>query len=197
MLLCLCQQPGVTHLKIFPTRPVALRAYRPEPCRSRNTTRSFPAGQLKHTSLLSGPGKPEQSNFESTYDLVDPSTDPDIRPLVFALSTTASHKQLDLQRFAKKIYLEVINSCSHSKTDHGENRVCKGWHYCKAEFTVEESEKVSAVIIQAVQQEVYSQEMKCIQKPEKMPKTSPLRNVDPFIDTRPSQSWRPSSSFKS
>lgn len=39
------------------------------------------------------------------------------------------------------------------------------------------------MIIQAVQQEVYSQEIKCIQKHERMPKTSPLRNLDPFIDT--------------
>ena len=159
-----------------------------------HATRSVPAGQLKHTNWLSGPkflSKPEPSISESTYDLVDPSTDPDIRPLVSALSTTASNKQLDSQRFAKfstwksltRAVTRLIHIACHFKTAHRENRACKGWHYCKAESTVEESEKASAVIIRAVQQEVYSQETKCIQKQEKMPKTSPLRNLDPFIDT--------------
>ncbi|XP_036003031.1 uncharacterized protein LOC118566091 isoform X1 [Fundulus heteroclitus] len=158
-----------------------------------HATRSIPAGQLKHTNWLSGPkflSKPEPSISDSTYDLVDPSTDPDIRPLVSALSTTASNKQLDSQRFAKfstwksliRAVTRLVHIACHFKTAHRENGACKGWHYCKAE-TVEESEKASAVIIQAVQQEVYSQEIKCIQKQEKMPKSSPLRNLDPFIDT--------------
>ncbi|XDV26575.1 hypothetical protein PO909_030232 [Leuciscus waleckii] len=159
-----------------------------------HATRSVPAGQLKHTNWLSGPkflSKPELSISACTYDLVDPSTDPDIRPLVSAaLSTTASNKQLDSQRFAKfstwksltRAVTCLVHIACHFKTAHRENRACKGWHYCKAEFTVEESEKASTVIIQAVQQEVYSQEIKCILKQERMPKTSPLRNLDSFID---------------
>ena len=159
-----------------------------------HATRSVPAGHLNDTNWLSGPKflyKPEPSLSESAFNLVDPSSDPDIRPLVSTLSTIASSKQLDSQRFAKfstwkslsRAVTRLIHIARHFKTTQRENSTCKGWHYCKAELTVEESEKASVIIIQAVQQEIYSQEIKCIQKQEKMPKTSPLRNLDPFIDT--------------
>lgn len=76
--------------------------------------------------------------------------------------------------------------CSHSLAFQGnpEGQECfKGWHYCKAEFTVEESDQVSAIVFRAVQEEVNGQEIKCIQKQEAIPKGSPFRNLDLFIDT--------------
>jgi len=69
-----------------------------------HATRSVAAGHLKDTNWLSGSKSlsvPEPSISESTYDLVDPSSDPDIRPLVSTLSTTTSSQQLGSQRFAK------------------------------------------------------------------------------------------------
>ncbi|XP_034384943.1 uncharacterized protein LOC117728244 isoform X4 [Cyclopterus lumpus] len=62
------------------------------------------------------------------------------------------------------------------------NSPCKGWHHCKIGYTVEESDQALHIIIQAVQEEVYSQEIRCIQKHEQIPKCSPLKNLDPFID---------------
>lgn len=104
-----------------------------------HATLFVPSGKLKHTNWLSGPkflSKPEPSISESTYDLVDPSTDPDIRPLVSALSTTAANKQLHSQRFAKfstwksltRAVTRLIHIACHFKTAHRENRACKGWH---------------------------------------------------------------------
>lgn len=159
-----------------------------------HATQSVCAGHLKNTNWLSGTeflSRPEPGTSESTCDLVDLSTDPDIRRLVSAFSTAASSEQLGSQRFAKfstwkpltRAVTHLIHIARHFKTTPEEKSSCKGWHYCKAEFTVEECSKASAVIIQAVQQEVYSQEIKCIQKQEKMPKTSPLRNLDIFVDS--------------
>lgn len=159
-----------------------------------HATRSVHAGHLKDTNWLSGPeflSRAEPSTAENTNDLVDPGTDPDIRPLVSALSTAASPKQLDSQRFAKfstwklltRAVTLIIHIARHFKKTPERKSSCQGWHYCKAEFTVEECSKASAVIIQAVQREIYSEEIKCIQKQEKIPKTSPLWNLDVFVDS--------------
>lgn len=124
--------------------------------------------------------------------LVDPSSDPDVRPLASTLSTTTLSKQLGSQRFAKfsswksltGAITRLVYIAHHFKTAEKGSSACKGWHHCKAEFTVEESNKASAIIIRAAQEEVYSQEIKCIQKQERIPKSSPLHNLDPFIDVQ-------------
>ncbi len=158
-----------------------------------HATRFVPAAHLQNTNWLSGPKfllMPESGTSESTYNLVDPSSDLDVRPLVSTLSTTALSKQLGSQRFAKfsswksltGAITRLIHIAHHFKTTEKENSSCKGWHYCKAEFTVEESNKASAIIIRVAQEEVYSQEIKCIKKQERIPKSSPLHTLDPFID---------------
>lgn len=159
-----------------------------------HATRSVHAGHLKDTNWLSGPeflSRAEPNTSENVYDLVDPGTDPDIRPLVSALSTATSPKQLDTQRFARfstwksltRAVTRLIHIARRFKKPPEDKSACKGWHYCKAESTVEESSKASAVIIRAVQQEVYGQELECIQRQEKIPKASPLQDLDIFIDS--------------
>lgn len=158
-----------------------------------HATRSVAAGQLKDTSWLSGPKSlytPETCALESTYELVDPSSDLDIRPLVSTLSTTTTSKQLGSHRFSKfsswKSLTRAITRLIHIARCFNttlKKGTCKGWHYCKTGYTVEESDQASHIIIQAVQEEIYSQDIKCIQKHEQIPKSSPLRNLDPFIDT--------------
>lgn len=155
--------------------------------------RFVPAAHLQNTNWLSGPKfllMPEPGTSESTYNLVDPSSDPDVHPVVSTLSTTALSKQLGSQRFAKFSFWKSltgaitrpIHIAHHFKTTEKENSSCKGCHYCKAEFTVEESNKASAIIIRVAQKEVYSQEIKCIQKQERIPKSSRLHTLDIFID---------------
>ncbi|XP_062247185.1 uncharacterized protein LOC133956282 isoform X1 [Platichthys flesus] len=170
---------------------MTLRVNRTEPCGPRYTfcrCRPFE----RHKLSWSGPKSlytPETNASESTYELVDPGSDPDIRPLVSTLSTTTTSKQLGSQRFSKfsswKSLTRAIIHLIHiarlfNKTL--KNSPCKGWHHCKTGYTVEESDQVSHIIIQAVQEEVYSQEIKCIQKHEQIPKSSPLKNMDPLID---------------
>lgn len=62
------------------------------------------AGHLKDFNWLSGPkflSTPEPSISESTYNLVDPTSDQDIQPLVCTLSSTTLSKQLGSQWFPK------------------------------------------------------------------------------------------------
>ncbi|KAL1249388.1 hypothetical protein QQF64_020393 [Cirrhinus molitorella] len=88
-----------------------------------------PASHLQNTNWLRGPKfllMPEPGTFESTYNLVDPSSDPDWKNPIQA----------------------------------------------------------SAILIQAAQEEVCVQGIKCIQKQERSPKSSPLHTLDPFIDAQ-------------
>lgn len=43
-------------------------------------------------------------------------------------------------------------------------------------------EQAQNIVIRAVQQDVYSEEIKCEQKHEKLAKTSSLKNIDPYLD---------------
>ncbi len=127
-----------------------------------HATRFVPAAYLQNTNWLSGPKfllMPEPGTSESTYNLVDPSSDPELRPLVSTLRTTALSKQLGSQRFAKfsswksltGAITRLFHIAHHFKTTEKENNSCKGCNYCKAEFTVEEFNKASAIIIRVAQ----------------------------------------------
>lgn len=157
-----------------------------------HATRSVAAGTLKDTNWLSGPrflSKPKQNVPDITFDLVDPGSDPDIRPLVSTLSTATASKQLGSQRFTKFsswrsltraiTHLKHIASCYNMITT---NKPCKGWHLCKTGFSVEESTQASDIIIRTVQEEVYGEEIKCIIIHKEVPRSSPLKSLDPFID---------------
>uniref|UniRef100_G3NZ93 DUF5641 domain-containing protein n=1 Tax=Gasterosteus aculeatus TaxID=69293 RepID=G3NZ93_GASAC len=157
-----------------------------------HATRAVTADRLNDTNWLSGPKSlytPETSTSESTHELVDPSADSDIRPLVSTLSTTTTSNQLGSQRFArfsswKSLTRAIIRLIHIARLFNStlKNSLCKGWHHCKTGFNFEESNQASHIIIRAVQEEAYSQEIKCVQKHEQIPKSSPLKNLDPFID---------------
>ncbi|PWA22445.1 hypothetical protein CCH79_00020932, partial [Gambusia affinis] len=126
---------------------------------------------------------------ERSYDLVEPDADPDVRPLASALSTTTSSDHLGSQRFARFSSWKSL-TCAVARLVHiarlfhvktARSNSCRGWHYCNAHVSVEERNQASAMIIKAVQEETYSQEIKCIQEQKRMPQGSPLKNLDPFI----------------
>ena len=88
-----------------------------------HATRSVPASQLKHTSWLNGPkflSKPEPSNSETTYDLVDPSIRAVHIEVIESLDTSSFINAL--QRF-----LSVRGPVKHIRSDRGTNFIgtCK------------------------------------------------------------------------
>lgn len=65
-------------------------------------TQSVPAHKLMLTDWFTGPKfllKDKPSCIQDTYDLVEPSSDTDIRPQVSILKTAASMKLLGSERF--------------------------------------------------------------------------------------------------
>lgn len=154
-----------------------------------HATRFVVAGRLIYTNWLAGPKflyLPEEVVSKRSCDLVEPDSDPDVRPLASTLSTTTSPDHLGSQRFARFSSWKSL-TCAVARLVHiahlfhvkaAQSNSCRGWHYCKSHVSVEERNQASAIIIKSVQEETYSQEIKCIQEQKKMPQSSPLKNLD-------------------
>ncbi|XP_076862530.1 uncharacterized protein LOC143514793 [Brachyhypopomus gauderio] len=157
-----------------------------------HATRFVAAGQLIHTNWLVGPKflyLPEPTGLERSYNLIEPDIDSEVRPLVSTLSTTTPPDHLGSQRFVRFSSWKSL-TCAMARLVHiahlfhvkaTENDSCRGWHYCKADVSVEERNQASTVIIKTVQEETYCQEIRCIQEQKKIPSNSPLKNLDPFV----------------
>ncbi|KAK0132494.1 hypothetical protein N1851_032631 [Merluccius polli] len=126
---------------------------------------------------------------DTHFDLIEPTSDAELRPEVSALLTKVSGQQLDTTRFerfsswsrltrAVARLLHVARSF-HKQTD---DSVCAGWHFCKKGLRTAELTKAEYVIIKAVQREVYSEEVECIEKKQDLPVGSSLRKLHPVMD---------------
>ena len=158
-----------------------------------HASRSVPSSQLQGTSWLTGPRfllESESPSPEDThFDLIEPTSDAELRPEVSAFVTKVSGEKLDITRFerfsswcrltrAVARLLHVTRSF-HKQTD---DSVCAGWHFCKKGLTTAELTKAEYVIIKAVQREVYSEEIECIENNKDLPVSSSLRKLHPVMD---------------
>ncbi|XP_037387155.1 uncharacterized protein LOC119261637 isoform X1 [Pygocentrus nattereri] len=156
-------------------------------------TRAVLAAQLQQTTWLSGPRfltlsetesrDPAQS--EETFDLVEPSTDVEIRPQVVSIATKIEEKELGSHRFARfsswKSLVRAIKSLIHvAKSFSKALSACKGWHSCNLASTTEILQAKTA-IIQCVQTETYKEEIESLKKGKDISR-SPLGKLDPFVD---------------
>ncbi|XP_038153297.1 uncharacterized protein LOC119791326 [Cyprinodon tularosa] len=160
-----------------------------------HATRSVPAARLKDTTWLTGPmfiSQPEKTTTRTdVFELVDPEQDKDIRTQVTVLASTTHDGQLGSQRFERFSTWGALSRalsclrhivCLFKKTSDDSTWSCKGWHHCGRPYTVEELIQSRNAIIRSVQQETYAEEMECIRTQREIPKNSPLRMLDPFID---------------
>lgn len=158
-------------------------------------TRSVTAARLADTTWLSGPSLltevPEESLEPSTFELVNPNMDVEVRPQISTLNTQTTVQQLGSQRFSKFSSWQSLNRAianlshiSHSYcSDPGKgNHNCRGWHLCSEAHSVEQLSLSKCIIIRAVQEETYAEELACLRKGENVPQNSPLKALDPFID---------------
>ncbi|KAJ8364608.1 hypothetical protein SKAU_G00134390 [Synaphobranchus kaupii] len=158
-------------------------------------SRSVPAALLANTTWLSGPpflSKPLtlSSAPEVSFDLVEPASDAEIRPVVSVHITQASKGQLGVKRFERFSVLNYLiravarlSHIAHSFAHSTEEKSCKGWHLCKKGSTVEEQEKARRLVIKSVQREAYSEEMKCISEKRNLPTHSSIRKLNPIMDS--------------
>ncbi|XP_061759975.1 uncharacterized protein LOC133554813 [Nerophis ophidion] len=158
-------------------------------------TRSVTAARLADTSWLCGPlflkEQLKKQSEEDNFELIDPSSDPDIRPLVSTMSTTMSSRLLGSQRFSKfsswKSLTHAVGHLIHiarrfQRNPATKDNVCKDSHLRHAAISTNELSQSEQIIICTVQREIYADEYTCLQKEESISKDSPLKALDPFID---------------
>ncbi|XP_057705305.1 uncharacterized protein LOC130923571 [Corythoichthys intestinalis] len=157
-----------------------------------HATRSVSVYQLPLTNWFTGPDILFQNHnsVNDTFNLLEPNTDAEVRPQVCTLKTTACSKQLGSDRFSKfstwksltRALARLLHICRNFSVLPSKSNQCHGWHYCKTGLTVAELNQAQNVVIRTVQQDVYVEEMKCLQKQDELHKASSLKNLDPFLD---------------
>lgn len=123
---------------------------------------------------------------QETYHLINPDADAEVRPQVVANFTHVTRDVIHPQRFERfskfSILLTAIARLIHvarsfARTTQVE---CRGWHVCRP--TEEELSIAKECIIKSVQNECYSEELKCINTGSNIPPSSSLWKMHPIMD---------------
>lgn len=154
-------------------------------------SRSIPASALSSSTWLKGPdyllrATPEVTKH--TFELVNPESDPEIRPTVTSLSTNVVASFLETRRFASfstwGSLLRAIARLIHIARCYRNStppKGCHGWHICKS-LSPEDYSKAKSVVLSGLQHEVYPDIFTCLQAQKDIPKQSLLRKLSPFKD---------------
>ncbi|CAE1264215.1 unnamed protein product [Acanthosepion pharaonis] len=156
-------------------------------------TRSVPVIQISTTAWLNSPSFLSNSLFKrfepSSYYLIDPENDVEIRTIVATFTTHSSLVLLSDHRFRKfstwTALTQAIARLIHiSQSFQKETRLndCKGWPYCRAPFPVETLAKSNNVVLRSAQRNTYALEFSCLTENRELPMSSAHRKLDPFVD---------------
>ncbi|RXN36772.1 hypothetical protein ROHU_002657 [Labeo rohita] len=154
-------------------------------------SRSVTSDLLSSTTWLKGPAflhdvSLHSPELQEVYDLIDPDTDSELRPQVVASFTHVTRDVIHPQRFerfskfstlltAVAHLIHVARSFARSTRDE-----CRGWHVCRP--TEEELSKAKICIMKSVQNECYSEDLKCINSGSNIPPNSSLWKLHPILD---------------
>lgn len=155
-------------------------------------TRSVPAALLSNTSWLTGPKflllpSEQDTPVETSYNLVNPESDVEVRSHFTACTDTNLGSQR-FERFSKwqslvRAIATLIHIAETIRTKATkQNPECKGWHQCFVAHTPDNLSKAKQVIIGCAQSKAYQTEMSSLKQAMDIPKSSPLRKFDPFLD---------------
>ncbi|XP_076879123.1 uncharacterized protein LOC143527737 [Brachyhypopomus gauderio] len=157
-------------------------------------SRSVAATSLSTTTWLSGPAFLQNTSLypseqQEAFDLVDPLSDSDIRPLITASGADIAKNLISTKRFERfSAWGTLITSVARlihiarSFVQHLPDDACRGWHFCHTGPTEEELEKAKILVIKNVQHECFSKELNCIAKGQSLPSQSSLRKLCPVVD---------------
>nr|XP_055053759.1 uncharacterized protein LOC129438884 [Misgurnus anguillicaudatus] len=156
-------------------------------------TRSVLAADLPQSMWLTGPKflfmmTPPETDT-SLFSLIDPEVDIEVRPQVTSCATHTSSKELDTERFKRfsswrsltRAVARLVHITQSFKQD-SDMSTCRGWHICARPCSVQNLERAKSILIQSVQAEAFSEELKCLQASTVISKQSPLFNLSPYID---------------
>lgn len=129
----------------------------------------------------------EDAPVDTSYNLVDPESDVEVRSHLTACTNT----NLGSQRFERfSTWQSLIRATAtlihiaetiRAKTSK-QNTECKGWHQCLKAHMPDNLSKAKQVIIGCAQNKAYQTEMSCLKQGMDIPNNSPLRKLDPVLD---------------
>ncbi|KAI4892131.1 hypothetical protein NFI96_008825, partial [Prochilodus magdalenae] len=156
-------------------------------------SRSIPANTLMSSMWLKGPDfllKPDKDgvDMESSFDLVNPDSDPDVRPLVTSCATRVVESPLDPRRFESfsswgslvRVLARLIHIANTFKQGNSKSS-CRGWHICKGPGP-EDLVKAKGVVIRSLQYKAFPEVFAYIQAGKDIPKQSQLCKLSPYLD---------------
>lgn len=158
-----------------------------------HATRGLPADHLSSSTRLSGPPFLTDSGqgqiLEVPFEPISPEQDTELRPEVVSCATSLSKGTLGAARFERfsswSRLLKAIARLLHIVTSFkaAPESACHGWHKCDKNIAEEQLQQAKAIIIGAVQNEVYADDIRHIERGESVPKQSPLSKLNPIMDT--------------
>lgn len=146
-------------------------------------TRSIPPDKLQNSLWLQGPPslyEPTEESNDTKFPLVNVDQDKEIRPQVQVLKTELHENTFALthriERFS--VWRNLVNTFKRLKifarTLHKDGT--------KDELSDISYSATVNFIIRQIQSEVFSTEISCIKHRSSLPKTSRIRNLNPFLD---------------
>lgn len=156
-------------------------------------SRSVPANTLMSSMWLKGPGfllksRKAKVDNEESFDLINPESDPEIRPLLKSYATQVTDSTLNPSRFESfsswRSLLRTVSRLIHITSSFKKEcskRDCRGWHLCKNLCPAELS-KAKTVIIHSLQHQAFPEVFACIQANKEIPKQSRLQRLSPYLD---------------
>nr|XP_034339039.1 uncharacterized protein LOC117693077 [Crassostrea gigas] len=146
-------------------------------------TRSIPPDKLQNSLWLQGPPslyEPTEESNDTKFPLVNVDQDKEIRPQVQVLKTELHENTFALthriERFS--VWRNLVNTFkrlkSFARTLHKDGT--------KDELSDISYSATVNFIIRQIQSEVFSTEISCIKHRSSLPKTSRIRNLNPFLD---------------
>lgn len=152
-------------------------------------TRPITPTKLQDTIWFSGPAFLHQLKMETVpkapFPLVDPDRDVEVRTHM-TLSNTSFSRRFERfsvwNRLIRAIGKLIHIAHSYKPDQKGHTPACKGWHCCKLPPSADTIIQSTKVVIRAIQQETYTDELQCLKQNKPLPKTSTLRKLDPFVD---------------
>ena len=154
-------------------------------------SRTVTPALLSSTTWLKGPAFLHDASLHSyepqeAYHLIDPDTDTEMRPQVATSLTQVTRDVVHPQRFERfSKFSTLLTAVAHlihiaRSFAHSTQKECQGWHICRP--TEEELLRAKVCIVKSVQNECYTEELKCISLGANLPSSSSLWKLHPTTD---------------
>ncbi|XP_061908363.1 uncharacterized protein LOC133653277 isoform X1 [Entelurus aequoreus] len=152
-----------------------------------HASRSVPATELTNTTWFTGPTflyLPDEvpSSEMEHHKLVDPDTDSEVRSHATALSIP--HSKLGSHRFGRFSTWKSLVRAITSITNMLERKRAPVTTGDITKPVTAQLSKAETIIISCVQKETYRTELDCLAAGKNIPKDSPLRKLDPYMDEK-------------